>query len=223
MDSKNKGQKGLNISTIAWMAVPVLLLIAYLFYIHLLQQSWELTAQFGDMFGGVNAIFSGVAILIMAISLKLQRKDLLDHGKSLDEQVQIMKASAFAPLIDEEEERIYRELDANFQAKLDDSNIIVVRSQPGKKLSDTIRGDSLHLTIKLITDKLQEIQEEVTLLVQIRTEGMIDDKACLKENTLNELSKTLQTFREKLNKVKALRLKRQDIFKFLMEYEDSNS
>lgn len=82
--------------------------------------SWEVRGQFGDMFGAINSLFSGlafagiiVAILIQRAELQLQREELRlareeqqrlvaaqqDASRSLDRQFRIQTLSARATLL----------------------------------------------------------------------------------------------------------------------------
>ena len=70
--SKNEDHKIVKISRIAVCCVIcVWALSFFLFFIG----NWEKRGQFGDMFGAVNALFSGLAFAGLIITLILQRNE----------------------------------------------------------------------------------------------------------------------------------------------------
>lgn len=81
--------------TIAWLVSMVIL---YLFF----RKNAPETAQFGDMFGVVNALFSGLAlggviytIFLQKDELKLQRKELRETRKEFESQNDTLKLQRF--------------------------------------------------------------------------------------------------------------------------------
>ncbi len=57
---------------------------------------WSVRGQFGDMFGGLNALFSGVTLAGLIYTLHLQRKSMAQQGHSLHLQQQSLEASLAA-------------------------------------------------------------------------------------------------------------------------------
>lgn len=66
-------------------------------------------ASAGDMFGAVNALFSGLAFAGVVIALVLQGRDLSLQGKQLNASARLQ---ALSTLVDSLERRIQRLLDA---------------------------------------------------------------------------------------------------------------
>lgn len=101
----NTGSKGFNLWIFAVVAVVVVALwLGYWQWIISCFKDWNHRGQFGDMFGGLNALFSGLAfagvictILLQGQELKLQREELReqriatqDSAKALAKQVEAM-------------------------------------------------------------------------------------------------------------------------------------
>lgn len=58
------------------IASPLIIAAVYYFGVNQLHQEMEVRGQFGDMFGGLNAIFSGLAFLGVIYAILLQRSEL---------------------------------------------------------------------------------------------------------------------------------------------------
>lgn len=83
-----------------FVAVPIIWCIAWFFLSFIATP--EARGQFGDMFGAVNALFSGwafvgviVAILLQKEELELQRKELKETRKEFKDQNETMKRQRF--------------------------------------------------------------------------------------------------------------------------------
>ncbi len=83
-----------------FVAVPIIWCIAWFFLSFI--ASTEARGQFGDMFGAVNALFSGwafvgviVAILLQKEELELQRKELAETTKEFKRQNKTMQKQRF--------------------------------------------------------------------------------------------------------------------------------
>lgn len=65
-----------------WLAYPIL--------VHYFNPTYRLTetALFGDSYGGLNALFSGLAFLGLIVSIRLQSKELADTRKELSNQTE---------------------------------------------------------------------------------------------------------------------------------------
>jgi len=61
-----------------------------------MDKAWEKRGQFGDMFGAVNSLFSGLAFFGIIITLFLQRKDLQVQQELLKETIREQKAASEA-------------------------------------------------------------------------------------------------------------------------------
>lgn len=89
-----------------WL-IAFLLVVIYLWVITLglsllLTDSWDKRAHFGEMFGSVNALFSGLAFAALVFTLylqnevlKLQREDLRNTREQADKQAQLMSKQNF--------------------------------------------------------------------------------------------------------------------------------
>ena len=85
-----------------WLLGLILLLVAGVLWLNWwLLQGNEERGTFGDMFGGVNALFSGAAFSVLAFTLllqryelKLQRQELADTRKVLEAQREQMELQA---------------------------------------------------------------------------------------------------------------------------------
>ncbi|MEB3120418.1 MAG: hypothetical protein VKL41_04250, partial [Snowella sp.] len=61
--------------------------------------NWEQRGQFGDMFGAVNAFFSGLALVGIVYNIILQRKELRLQRQELDRSFQLQNALFNAQLL----------------------------------------------------------------------------------------------------------------------------
>jgi len=207
------------IPTIIPIILLVIALLIYFLYIHTQSWPWENAAQFGDMFGGVNAIFSGSAILFMAYSINLQRKDLktqreaitlqteelqktakaqTDSARYMDEQVAIMKASACLPQIDHEEDRIRDYINDNFAKLLSRLSVDIEESIKGDSLDEWIQG--LMATVKIEESRSKHLSDSGDKNEYVRPDlhGLLDS----------------------LRKIKELRKQKLKIFNYLLKYDN---
>jgi len=90
------------------LAIAVVLWVGYGLVVPRLFMDWQKSSQFGDMFGGIGALFSGlalsgvvVAILMQKEELELQRDELrrsvaaqTSSSESLGKQIDVMQLSA---------------------------------------------------------------------------------------------------------------------------------
>ena len=58
------------------LAIAVLLLICYGVTVPKLMMSWERSNQFGGMFGGIGALFSGLALAGVVVAIRMQKDEL---------------------------------------------------------------------------------------------------------------------------------------------------
>lgn len=68
-----------------WTFIPILLAWAATLLLYKLEWSTAKVGQFGDMFGAVNALFSGLAFWGLIITIRQQRDDLKLQSKELKE------------------------------------------------------------------------------------------------------------------------------------------
>lgn len=61
------------------------------YYFPASENAWSMRGQFGDMFGAVNALFSGLALTAIAITVYLQYRDLKDQGEVLQKQSELLE------------------------------------------------------------------------------------------------------------------------------------
>lgn len=62
----------------------ILVFLVYFFVVRNLLPIWAESGQFGDMFGGLNALFSGLAFLGIIYTISLQREELGLQRKELE-------------------------------------------------------------------------------------------------------------------------------------------
>ncbi len=83
-------------SLILWGAVVVVICLVYGFTITILSYKWEEKGQFGDTFGAINALFSGLAFAGIIYTIQLQRKELGLQRKELRHTREELSRSADA-------------------------------------------------------------------------------------------------------------------------------
>ncbi len=74
-EDKNKGFCIHQIGIIALVLI-VLILVSNYFFVHYVTPEGKSVGEFGDMFGGVNALFSGLAFVGVIIAIMMQSKEL---------------------------------------------------------------------------------------------------------------------------------------------------
>lgn len=81
--------------TISILAVVSVFLV-YSFAVRIFLPEWAESGQFGDMFGGLNALFSGLAFLGVIYAIFLQREELGLQRKELELTREELKRTAEA-------------------------------------------------------------------------------------------------------------------------------
>ena len=71
---------------ICWSVIGVFVMWASTFILYFFISKSEERGQFGDMFGAVNALFSGLAFAGLILTLILQRKELTLQRDELDKK-----------------------------------------------------------------------------------------------------------------------------------------
>lgn len=101
------------------LAVAVILWIGYAVTVPRLAMSWEKSNQFGGMFGGIGALFSGlalagvvVAVLMQKEELELQREELAATREELKRSTEAQTASSQALTIQVEVMQLTARLNA---------------------------------------------------------------------------------------------------------------
>lgn len=78
------------------ISVVILVFSVYFFVVRQLLPEWAVSGQFGDMFGGLNALFSGLAFLGVIYAIFLQREELGLQRKELELTREELKRTAEA-------------------------------------------------------------------------------------------------------------------------------
>lgn len=116
---------------------------------------WEVRGQFGDLFGGLNALFTGVTLAGLIYTLHLQRKSMAQQEHSLHLQQQALNASLQAI---EEQSRIASEA-AQLQAliaqleqwnRMIDERVIREENVPSTKTTTDLIHQARILTNEII-------------------------------------------------------------------------
>lgn len=93
-DSEDRGRGGWVANSLVLMGLIVFVVLLLLGSSRVVIESfdcWEVRAQFGDMFGFANALFSGLAFAGVVWAILLQRRDLQIQSKSMELQRQEME------------------------------------------------------------------------------------------------------------------------------------
>jgi hypothetical protein len=81
----NKKNKKNSLDWQFWTFIPIVIIWASTFFLYKLGLNKAQQGQFGDMFGAVNALFSGLAFWGLIITIRQQRDDLKLQSKELKE------------------------------------------------------------------------------------------------------------------------------------------
>lgn len=236
---KSKSPKGWSVIFLLVFALG--LATVYLFYINSKGWSWTNAAQFGDMFGGVNAIFSGVAIMAMSLSIILQRSDLAAQREAIDlqrkemvltrdelaktataqeatvkhmtEQAKIMKASASLPHIETRLDNYYITL----TNKLHYADFKAANLKDANSVRDFLAGLKLQIAIDIQHDILSKLTE--SLSTEKSKTSINEVVITAKENNIRKCKATIS----RLEKIKELRKKREDLFLYLINSDDPDT
>jgi hypothetical protein len=97
---KNSGQltkerSGVGIKTLVFFVLIVVALQVIAAYLEIiLIDNWEKRSQFGEMFGSINTLFSGLAFAGVIYTILLQRKELESQRESQAKSEQLMVLTA---------------------------------------------------------------------------------------------------------------------------------
>lgn len=74
-----------------WVGVfiALALIVAYGFIIYFRIGRWEDRSSFGEMFGAIDALFSGLALAGVLYTIHLQRKEFHDAQEAVNDQIEI--------------------------------------------------------------------------------------------------------------------------------------
>ena len=142
-----------------WIATP---LVVYLIF-----PDWEISGQFGDVFGSINALFSGLAFagLIYAIllqknelslqreELQLQREEMKKSREALAEQAKLQGNQLLATITELNIRVLEAEISALEMESLSEAEH-AKGSRYGPKIRDTV--ERMQKTIKVLTDDIQD-------------------------------------------------------------------
>ena len=78
------------------LAIAIVVWIAYAVTVPRLAGTWEKSNQFGGMFGGIGALFSGLALVGVVVAVLMQKEELELQWKELRKSVAAQTASSEA-------------------------------------------------------------------------------------------------------------------------------
>lgn len=77
------------IPLLIWIFIALALIVSYGFSIYLSIGNWQDRSSFGDMFGAIDALFSGLALAGVLYTIHLQRKEFHDAQEAVKVQIEI--------------------------------------------------------------------------------------------------------------------------------------
>ena len=133
-----------------WWKLNAIILLTLFFGLLILNVNWQFAlellkqpnltdkfGQFGDIFGFSNAIFSGLAFILLAVGVWMQREELKDTKKLLSEQKKITEAQEAA--LQKQNEAIEKQIFENTFFKLID-----MLNQKKENISASFNGNTFH-------------------------------------------------------------------------------
>lgn len=155
MNSKNKYNKlliGLVLLVVFIWGVSAILILFYL-------DNWSDRGTFGDLFGAVNALFSGLAFVGLIYTILLQRKDLQFQKNEIALNRNELKKSAKAQ--EKSEEALHEQVNQmKITSKLNALNTII--NYYNLQISNPSSSEDLILRTK---EKRREAIKEIDLLI----------------------------------------------------------
>lgn len=89
------------------LGIAVAIWIGYGLVVPRLFMDWQKSSQFGDMFGGIGALFSGLALAGVVVAIKMQKEELERSTKAqtasseaLTKQIEVMSITAQLAALD---------------------------------------------------------------------------------------------------------------------------
>lgn len=77
------------------VTVIFLLYTRFIFYNYPRETDWSIRGQFGDMFGGLNVVFSSLVFIVAYASWRIQSKELIESKKSSELNTKISALQSF--------------------------------------------------------------------------------------------------------------------------------
>ncbi|MBK9316474.1 MAG: hypothetical protein IPM55_19855 [Acidobacteria bacterium] len=72
-----------------WVFVALVLIISYGFIIYRSIGNWQDRSSFGEMFGAIDALFSGLALAGILYTIHIQRKEIHEAHEAVNDQIEI--------------------------------------------------------------------------------------------------------------------------------------
>ncbi len=153
--------KKINTETKILALISLLLIIVFILYpitVRYYYPDMQNRGFFGDMFGGINALFSGLAFLGVIYTIILQRKELQLQRKELELTRKELERTARAQ--EKSEEALSRQAESlkataklnGLSAKLQYQGILLETLATGKYALDRETKDQAEATLKQIDD-----------------------------------------------------------------------
>jgi uncharacterized membrane protein len=77
MDTEGKKKSKYTVSNLIWLMVIIFVVwLVYASFLYLLSDKWDHRGAFGDMFGAINALFSGLAFAGIIFAIFMQKDEL---------------------------------------------------------------------------------------------------------------------------------------------------
>lgn len=168
----------MKINYIKYVIFPIVLIIiisiSFPFVINYFFNNWSTSGAFGDTFGALNSLFSGLAFTGLIITILIQRTELKNQFKELQLQRQEMKKTREEFLINRLTNIIYLQLE-RFEKHINQLNIITnyekFNDYEVLSLIDKIKNQKIHdrtkqnLEFKHISiDEIKDDFIEITIL-----------------------------------------------------------
>lgn len=139
----------------------IVISLIYLFFVNYLFKDWTKSGTFGDTFGALNALFSGIAIAGLITTILIQKNELKHQREELALQRNKMKETRKEFLLNRSTNLIYKQLE-RFEKSINELTI--------KFESNTYKGNSAIFLLDKFNKvrTLNELSDET--LIQKRKE-----------------------------------------------------
>ncbi|WP_299156971.1 hypothetical protein [uncultured Christiangramia sp.] len=109
-----------------WIALSLVIIsIAFPFIINYIFTDWSVSGTFGDTFGALNALFSGLALTGVIVTILIQRSELKNQRIELQLQRSEMQETRKEFLLNRTTNLVYKQLE-RFEKSLTDFKITIV-------------------------------------------------------------------------------------------------
>lgn len=98
------------IGFVVFFGVVIIVAAIVIYFVLTSLPSWQERSQFGEMFGVLNAFFSGLAFLGLVYTILLQRQELAEQRLSVERTNRLNGLSALLTICSDDEEK-YRDID----------------------------------------------------------------------------------------------------------------